>query len=51
MIGITALMPIAGQAISGVGSAFVGSLSGIGRATQTLIAGGVAMDVKNRFFK
>jgi len=41
MFGMMVLVPMAGAAIHSVGTHMVGSLKGIGSATQTLIAGGV----------
>ncbi|KKN26844.1 hypothetical protein LCGC14_0870490 [marine sediment metagenome] len=41
MLGVLVAVPLGGAAIAGVGSALTGSLSGIGGATQTLVATGL----------
>ena len=41
MMGMVVAVPLAGAAMGGVGSAFTGSLAGIGGATQVAIGGGL----------
>lgn len=47
-IGLTVLTPIAGAAIGGLG-AIGGQAAGIGRATQSLVAGGLALHAGKAF--
>jgi len=53
MMGIMISVPILGATLGAIGSTMTGGVAGIGRATQTMVAGGylghVAGKVKNTF--
>ena len=38
MIGLTAMMPLAGATLGAIGSTMTGAISGIGSATQSMVA-------------
>ena len=41
MMGLVVAVPLAGAAIGGIGSSMVGSLAGIGGATQSMVGVGL----------
>ena len=49
MIGLVVAVPLAGAAIGGIGSSMIGSLAGIGGATQSMVGVGLLSHASKMF--